>query len=57
MLDEELRPFYPDNHPLDLLNGWKEYFEFMKTKKGPALVEKDKQTLKKILARVKTKIE
>ncbi|EJO70670.1 glutathione S-transferase family protein [Leptospira kirschneri] len=57
VLDEELRPFYPDNHPLDLLNGWKEYFEFMKTKKGPALVEKDKQTLKKILARVKTKIE
>ncbi|EMO26585.1 glutathione S-transferase family protein [Leptospira noguchii] len=57
VLDEELRPFYPDNHPLDLLNGWKEYFTFMKTKTGPALVEKEKQTLKKILARAKTKIE
>ncbi|EQA70824.1 glutathione S-transferase family protein [Leptospira noguchii] len=57
VLDEELRPFYPDNHPLDLLNGWKEYFTFMKTKTGPALVEKEKQTLKKILARTKTKIE
>ncbi|EMN02454.1 glutathione S-transferase family protein [Leptospira noguchii str. 1993005606] len=57
VLDEELRLFYPDNHPLDLLNGWKEYFTFMKTKTGPALVEKEKQTLKKILARAKTKIE
>ncbi|AVQ12080.1 Glutathione S-transferase family protein [Leptospira santarosai] len=57
MIDEELRSIYPDNHPLDLLNGWKEYLTFMKTKEGPALVEKEKQTLKKIIARAKTKIE
>ncbi|EMJ96814.1 glutathione S-transferase, N-terminal domain protein [Leptospira alstonii serovar Sichuan str. 79601] len=57
VIDEELRPFYPDNHPLDLLKGCKEYLEFMKTKEGPALVEKEKQTLRKILARAKVKIQ
>lgn len=57
MIDEELRPIYPNNHPLDLLNGWKEYLAFMKTEEGPALVEKEKQTLKKIIARAKARIE
>ncbi|EQA62640.1 glutathione S-transferase family protein [Leptospira alexanderi serovar Manhao 3 str. L 60] len=57
MIDEELRPFYPNNHPLDLLNDWKGYLTFMKTKQGPALVEKEKQTLKKIIARAKARIE
>ncbi|MCG6193778.1 glutathione S-transferase family protein [Leptospira sp. FAT2] len=57
VIDEELRSIYPDNHPLDQLAGWKEYYEFMKTKEGPALVEKEKQTLRKILARAKAKID
>ncbi|AYV54688.1 glutathione S-transferase family protein [Leptospira kmetyi] len=57
VIDEELRTIYPDNHPLDQLKGWKEYFEFMKSKQGPALVEKEKQTLRKIIARAKAKIE
>ncbi|XDD49003.1 glutathione S-transferase family protein [Leptospira sp. WS92.C1] len=57
VIEESLRPFYPTDHPLDLLSGLKEYFTFMKSQKGPALVEKEKQTLFKILARAKVKVE
>ncbi|AOP36046.1 glutathione S-transferase [Leptospira tipperaryensis] len=57
VIDEELRKFYPDNHPLDSFRGWKEYVEFMKTKEGPAIIEKEKERLRKILARAKVKVE
>ncbi|MBM9500573.1 glutathione S-transferase family protein [Leptospira sp. 201903071] len=57
VIDEELRKFYPNNHPLDSLQGWKEYVEFMKTKEGPAIVEKEKERLRKIIARAKVKVE
>ncbi|TGM57837.1 glutathione S-transferase family protein [Leptospira adleri] len=57
VVDEELRKFYPNNHPLDSLEGWKEYVEFMKTKEGPAIIEKEKERLRKIIARAKVKVE
>ncbi|MDV6235194.1 glutathione S-transferase family protein [Leptospira ellisii] len=55
VMEEELRPFYPEDHPIDLLTGWKEYVRFMKTKEGPAAVEKEKETLLKIIARSRQK--
>lgn len=57
VVDEELRKFFPNNHPLDFLEGWKEYFDFMKTKEGPAIIEKEKDRLRRIIARAKVKVE
>ncbi|TGK37577.1 glutathione S-transferase [Leptospira gomenensis] len=56
VMDEELRPIYAEDHPIRHLSGWKEYVEFMKTKEGPLSVEKEKETLLKIIARSKQKL-